>query len=310
MAGAAPLERSVGGEECDEGVVAIDGPAAVLHPAGRCHANCIHARGMETFSIEFDPRWLGPAGAIPKLDRSLFRLGGETTLAARRLARLARGRTRTRTPAPAPADARLLLRRTRPTDTDDSNPLLQIKDDGTGTCRYVGYVTYGAGVGIEAHGVQTGLVQEQPVTGRERLGIGPAAADRARQCHPRYRSYRGGIMPAHSPRTRESFARARHWMVDRHIAGRGIRARNILEAMRDVPREAFLPPDLAPFAYDDRPLPIGEGQTISQPYVVAYMAEAAELRPGDRVLEVGTGSGYAAAILSRIAAEISVMTSA
>lgn len=99
-------------------------------------------------------------------------------------------------------------------------------------------------------------------------------------------------------------AEARKRLVERHIAARGVRQENILEAMREVPREAFLPPELAPFAYDDRPLPIGEGQTISQPYVVAYMAEAAGLRPGDRVLEVGTGSGYAAAVFSRAADEV------
>ena len=97
---------------------------------------------------------------------------------------------------------------------------------------------------------------------------------------------------------------ARDWMVDRHIAARGVTDENVLEAMRTVPREAFLPPDLARWAYADRPLPIGEGQTISQPYIVALMAEAAALRPGDRVLEVGTGSGYAAAVFSRAAAEV------
>ena len=98
--------------------------------------------------------------------------------------------------------------------------------------------------------------------------------------------------------------RARRHMVERQIAARGVEAPNILEAMGEVPREAFLPPDLAPFAYDDRPLPIGEGQTISQPYIVALMAEAAGLRPDDRVLEVGTGSGYAAAVFSRAVAEV------
>ena len=93
-------------------------------------------------------------------------------------------------------------------------------------------------------------------------------------------------------------------MVERHIAARGVRAENILHAMGTVPREAFLPAELRPHAYEDRPLPIGEGQTISQPFVVALMAEAAGLRPDDRVLEVGTGSGYAAAVFSRAAAEV------
>ena len=97
-------------------------------------------------------------------------------------------------------------------------------------------------------------------------------------------------------------ARAR--MVRRHIAARGIASENVLSAMREVPREAFLPLELRPHAYEDRPLPIGEGQTISQPFIVALMADAAGLRPDDRVLEVGTGSGYAAAVFSRAAAEV------
>ena len=93
-------------------------------------------------------------------------------------------------------------------------------------------------------------------------------------------------------------------MVERHLAGRNIRTPIVLEAFRLVPREDFLPEDLAEFAYDDAPLPIGEGQTISQPYIVAFMVEALELREGDRVLEIGTGSGYAAAILGCIAREV------
>jgi protein-L-isoaspartate(D-aspartate) O-methyltransferase len=90
-------------------------------------------------------------------------------------------------------------------------------------------------------------------------------------------------------------------MVERDIRGRGIEDEAVLDAMREVPREGFLPPELAGQAYHDRPLPIGEGQTISQPYMVALMAELAEIGEGDRVLEVGTGSGYAAAVFSRIA---------
>ncbi|MDX1675601.1 MAG: protein-L-isoaspartate(D-aspartate) O-methyltransferase, partial [Longimicrobiales bacterium] len=95
--------------------------------------------------------------------------------------------------------------------------------------------------------------------------------------------------------------RERERMVERHIAARGVANEAVLEAMRTVPREAFVPEALHPVAYEDRPLPIGEGQTISQPFIVAMMAEAAELGPGDRVLEVGTGSGYAAAVFSRAA---------
>jgi protein-L-isoaspartate(D-aspartate) O-methyltransferase len=85
---------------------------------------------------------------------------------------------------------------------------------------------------------------------------------------------------------------------------RGISDRAVLEAMAVVPREQFVGMDLAEFAYDDTPLPIEEGQTISQPYIVALMTEALHLRPGDKVLEVGTGSGYAAAVLSRVAGKV------
>ena len=95
--------------------------------------------------------------------------------------------------------------------------------------------------------------------------------------------------------------RARDRMVDIQIAGRGVRDRHVLDAMRRVPREAFVEPGYDEFAYEDGPLPIGEAQTISQPYIVALMIEAAEVKPGDRVLEVGAGSGYAAAVMSRIA---------
>jgi protein-L-isoaspartate(D-aspartate) O-methyltransferase len=93
-------------------------------------------------------------------------------------------------------------------------------------------------------------------------------------------------------------------MVERQILGRGVRDERVLEAMRTVPREAFLPESLAELAYDDTPLPIEEEQTISQPYIVALMAEALELKPADRVLEIGAGSGYAAAVLSRVAREV------
>lgn len=89
-------------------------------------------------------------------------------------------------------------------------------------------------------------------------------------------------------------------MVDHDIAARGITDAAVLRALATVPREAFVPRHLAPRAYDDRPLPIGEGQTISQPYVVALMLELLELGPDDRLLEVGAGSGYAAAVAGRI----------
>lgn len=93
-------------------------------------------------------------------------------------------------------------------------------------------------------------------------------------------------------------------MLSEHLLARGIRDAAVVRAMREVPREAFLPPHMAPFAYDDGPLPIEAGQTISQPYIVAYMIEALELSGTERVLEIGTGSGYAAAVLSRCAAEV------
>jgi protein-L-isoaspartate(D-aspartate) O-methyltransferase len=96
-------------------------------------------------------------------------------------------------------------------------------------------------------------------------------------------------------------SRARARMVDVQIARRGVRDRHVLEAMRRVPREAFVEPGLEEFAYEDGPLPIAEGQTISQPYIVAQMIESAEVKPGTSVLEVGAGSGYAAAVMSQIA---------
>jgi len=97
---------------------------------------------------------------------------------------------------------------------------------------------------------------------------------------------------------------ARERMVEVHLAGRGIRDPRVLAAMRTVPRERFVGAGMEDLAYEDSPLPIGAGQTISQPYIVALMAQAAEIEPGDRVLEVGAGSGYAAAVLSRLAARV------
>jgi len=96
----------------------------------------------------------------------------------------------------------------------------------------------------------------------------------------------------------------RQRMVERHVEARGVHDPAVLDALRTVPREAFLPEHLAEFAYEDTPLPIEEGQTISQPFIVAAMAEALELGAHDRVLEIGTGSGYAAAVLGEIAEEV------
>jgi protein-L-isoaspartate(D-aspartate) O-methyltransferase len=96
----------------------------------------------------------------------------------------------------------------------------------------------------------------------------------------------------------------RNKMVLEQIIGRGIRDPQVLEAMRSVAREAFVEEDLRRFAYADEPLPIGAGQTISQPYMVAAMTEALRLQGGENVLEIGTGSGYAAAVLAHIAREV------
>jgi protein-L-isoaspartate(D-aspartate) O-methyltransferase len=93
-------------------------------------------------------------------------------------------------------------------------------------------------------------------------------------------------------------------MVERQIHQRGVSDARVLEAMRRIPREDFVPEDLRDEAYADRPLAIGEGQTISQPYIVARMAEAARLSPDDRVLEVGAGSGYSAAVLASLAGDV------
>src|SRR5437899_9219917 len=93
---------------------------------------------------------------------------------------------------------------------------------------------------------------------------------------------------------------ARTRMVMRQLAGRGVRDQRVLAAMRWVPREWFLPPHLAGDAYSDAPLPIGNGQTISQPYVVALMTHELTPRRSDRILEIGTGSGYQTAVLSRL----------
>ncbi|MDX1614646.1 MAG: protein-L-isoaspartate(D-aspartate) O-methyltransferase [Candidatus Promineifilaceae bacterium] len=99
-------------------------------------------------------------------------------------------------------------------------------------------------------------------------------------------------------------AQARQRMVAEQIVGRGIRDEAIIAAMAEVPRDAFVEPRYREFAYEDGPLPIPAEQTISQPYVVALMIQALELHPEDKVLEVGTGSGYAAAVLSRIVREV------
>ncbi|HEX4761287.1 MAG TPA: protein-L-isoaspartate(D-aspartate) O-methyltransferase [Sphingomicrobium sp.] len=104
--------------------------------------------------------------------------------------------------------------------------------------------------------------------------------------------------------TMTDYAAEREAMVERHLKRRGIAEKPIIDAFLAVPREEFISPDHAHLAYGDHPLPIEAGQTISQPYIVALMIQAAEIEPGDTVLEVGAGSGYAAAIISRIARKV------
>jgi protein-L-isoaspartate(D-aspartate) O-methyltransferase len=101
--------------------------------------------------------------------------------------------------------------------------------------------------------------------------------------------------------TRGNFESERLKMVETQIRARGIENRLVLDALKRVPRHVFVPPELSDSAYDDRPLPIGLGQTISQPYMVAVMTESLNLKGDEKVLEVGTGSGYQAAILAEIA---------
>lgn len=105
------------------------------------------------------------------------------------------------------------------------------------------------------------------------------------------------------PSNQEFDAKART-MVETQLRPRGIRDERVLEAMRRVPRHEFVLPGLVDAAYDDRPLPIGESETISQPYIVASMTQAAEVAPGDKALEIGGGSGYQSAILAELGARV------
>ena len=107
-----------------------------------------------------------------------------------------------------------------------------------------------------------------------------------------------------SPDGPNGYEAARAAMVARQVEARGVDDARVLAALRAVPRHRFVPAELADDAYDDGPLPIGHGQTISQPYVVAYMTQIADLQPGERVLEVGTGSGYQAAVLAELGCEV------
>ena len=111
-----------------------------------------------------------------------------------------------------------------------------------------------------------------------------------------------GCAPA--AQNRDPHAARRLQMVTDQIAARGVGDERVLAAMRDVPRHLFVPPAMRSQAYEDHPLPIGHGQTISQPYIVAYMTEVLRLKPTSRVLEVGTGSGYQAAVLGKVAGQV------
>jgi len=112
-----------------------------------------------------------------------------------------------------------------------------------------------------------------------------------------------GNRPQISPEEKE-FAEQRREMVAVEIKRHGVTDKRVLAAMRAVPRHLFVPRELQQMAYTDTPLPIGQGQTISQPYVVALMTELAEITPGEKVLEIGTGSGYQAAVLSELTDEV------
>jgi len=142
---------------------------------------------------------------------------------------------------------------------------------------------------------------------RNRLELLEEGSPEQRAISRRARDYAASLWRYSCRRARrrpDDTAEARERMVERQIAARGVRDPAVLAAMRKVPRDLFVPPDLRAFAYEDEPLSIGEGQTISQPYIVAAMIEAVHPKAGDRALEIGTGSGYSAAVLASIAADV------
>ena len=126
----------------------------------------------------------------------------------------------------------------------------------------------------------------------------------AMACRPEKHAAEPAPAAPPDPGQADPLSRARQEMVDSQLRRRGISDQRVLEVMARVPRHRFVPADVADLAYGDSPLPIGLGQTISQPYIVAYMTEQARLQPGDRVLEIGTGSGYQAAILAELVKEV------
>jgi len=111
-------------------------------------------------------------------------------------------------------------------------------------------------------------------------------------------------MTSFNPMEKDRSVDLRDKMVDKQIKGRGVKDKNVLGAMRKVQRHLFVPPDMVDSAYDDNPLPIGHGQTISQPYIVALMTEMLRLKDNSKALEIGTGSGYQTAILAELAATV------
>jgi protein-L-isoaspartate(D-aspartate) O-methyltransferase len=113
-----------------------------------------------------------------------------------------------------------------------------------------------------------------------------------------------GVVPEQEAAVADRYADARREMVARQLKGRDIRNERVLDAMGRVPRHEFVPALLRGAAYADRPLPIGHDQTISQPYIVAFMTQALDPKPSDRVLEIGTGSGYQAAVLAELVAKV------
>ena len=115
----------------------------------------------------------------------------------------------------------------------------------------------------------------------------------------------GAMQRESAPRdSHDPFIQSRREMVERDLRGRGIKDSRVLAAMNSTPRHLFVPDRLRSFAYEDRPLPIGQGQTISQPYVVAFMTELMELKGAEKVLEIGTGSGYQTAVLAPLVTEV------
>jgi protein-L-isoaspartate(D-aspartate) O-methyltransferase len=129
-------------------------------------------------------------------------------------------------------------------------------------------------------------------------GCGGAAADATAESD-------APVVPTNGDRAPiDAMARARLDMVTQQLVARDVKDTRVLKAMSTVPRHEFVPPDLQVLAYEDRPLPIGHDVTISQPYIVALMSELADVQKGERVLDVGTGSGYQAAVLAELGAEV------